>query len=267
MVERRSAAGRREDAETRDIPESGGADGRVSPMLDHVFRKLTRFADLAPGDRERIEACAWRVDRVEAGVDLIGEGADPGFVNVTLDGWACRYKQWEDGRRQILALLLPGDMCDPCMFLLNDKSHALATLTRAKIVRLPQKSMAALMEASPTLTRAFWLDMLVSVEVQREWTVSLGRRTAVERMAHLFCELLVRLRSVGLADASGCEMPLTQYDLGDALGLSSVHVNRTLQKLRSLKLIELRNKRLDVLDKDALRTLALFNPMYLHLQR
>lgn len=246
---------------------SAAGDRRANAtMLDYLFRRLTRFADLTPGDRERIEACAWRIDRIEAGVDLIGEGADPGFVNVALDGWVCRYKQLESGRRQILALLLPGDMCDPCMFLLPKMGHALATLTPATIMRLPRRSMVALMEASPTLAKAFWLDTMVSAEVQREWAVSLGRRTAVERMAHLLCELLARLRLVGLADARGCEMPLTQADLGDALGLSSVHVNRTLQKLRSMRLIELRNKRLDVLDEDALRTLALFDPTYLHLK-
>ena len=166
-------------------------------MLDHLVRKLTRFADLTLEDRKRIEACAWRVERVEAGIDLIGEGADTAFVNVALDGWACSYKQFENGRRQILALFLPGDMCEPCVSLLEDAGHALATLRPATIMRLPRKNLVALMNASPTLAKAFWLDMLVSAELQREWAVSLGRRTAIERMAHLLCELLVRLRSVG----------------------------------------------------------------------
>lgn len=236
-------------------------------MLDHLLRRLTRFADLNNQDLERIKSCAWVTEHIAAGVDLIEEGADPACVNVAVNGWAHRYKQLKDGRRQIVALLLPGDMCDPCVFLLDNMSHSLATLTPATVVRLSHQGMMTLLEASPAIAKAFWLNMMVSAEVQREWTVSLGRRTAIERMAHLLCELIVRLRTVGLGDARSCEMPLTQADLGDALGLSAVHVNRTLQELRAMKLIELRSKRLNLLDEGALQRLALFDPTYLHLQR
>ena len=236
-------------------------------MLNVVIRKLQRFTVLTEQDRHLIESRLQRVERYPPHVDVIQEGNDPRFLNVVLDGWACRYKQLEDGRRQILALFLPGDMCDPCVFLLKQMSHALTTLTPATIARISERDVFDLMRSSDTLTKAFWLEMLVSAEVQREWTVSLGRRTAIERMAHLFSELLLRLRAVGLSDGSECDMPITQADLGDALGLSSVHVNRTLQELRAMRLIDLRGRRLVVRDAPALRALALFNPDYLHIQR
>jgi CRP-like cAMP-binding protein len=236
-------------------------------MLGILFRKLEQFVGLPLDDRQLLELRGAKTHRYGAHADLLSEGSDPRFVNVVLEGWACRYKQLEDGRRQIIGFFLPGDMCDPCVFLLDQMSHTLATLTPALVARIPEADMLAIMRQSPTLNKALWFEMLVSAEVQREWTVSLGRRTAMERIAHLFCEMLVRLRAVGLADANGCDMPITQADLGDALGLSAVHVNRVLQELRALKLIDLRGRRLIVHDEPALQSLALFNPSYLHMQR
>ena len=208
-----------------------------------------------------------RIERVRPHCDVVQEGTHPRYLNIVLEGWACRYKQLEDGRRQVIALFVPGDMCDPCVFLLDEMSHALATLTPVTLARISESDMLELMRTSPSLSRAFWLEMLVSAEIQREWTVNIGRRTAVERMAHLFCELLLRLRASGLANSSECDMPITQADLGDVLGLSSVHVNRTLQEIRAMNLVELRSRRLVVHDENALQALALFNPNYLHLQR
>ena len=241
-------------------------DRRETLLLNVVFRKLQHFADLSHEDRQALESRARRVERYGSHVDVVQEGNDPRYLNLILDGWACRYKQLEDGRRQILSLFVPGDMCDPCVFLLDRMSHALATLTPATFARIPEKDVLEVMRGSAVLTRAFWLEMLVSAEVQREWTVSLGRRTATERLAHLFCELIARLRAVGLATASQCDMPITQADLGDALGLSSVHVNRTLQEMRAMKLIDLKGRRLVIHDEPALESLALFDPNYLHLQ-
>lgn len=226
---------------------------------------MQTFVPLMDADCALFERSAWRTERYASHADIIQEGTDPRYLNLVLEGWACRYKQLEDGRRQILSLFIPGDMCDPCVFLIETMSHALATLTPAVIARIPEADVSAMMRESPALAKAFWFDMLVNAEVQRERTLSLGRRSAIERMAHLFCELLVRLRVVGLATATECDMPLTQADLGDALGLSYVHVNRTLQDIRAMKLIELRGRRLTVLNEPGLQALALFNPNYLHL--
>ena len=235
-------------------------------MSNVVLRKLRHLAEISAEDQQLLNDCMQRIERVPSHSDLVQEGTHPRYLNIILEGWACRYKQLEDGRRQIIALFVPGDMCDPCVFLLDEMSHALATMTSVTLARIAEKDMLEIMHASPSLTRAFWLEMMVSAEVQREWTVNIGRRTAVERMAHLFCELLLRMRAVGLSNGSECDLPITQADLGDVLGLSSVHVNRTLQEIRAMKLVELRGKRLVVQDENALQALALFSPNYLHLQ-
>lgn len=236
-------------------------------MPEPVATKLRHFLPLSAEDVGLLHAGLRRLESYAAHTDVIQEGSEPRYLNVVLQGWICRYKQLEDGRRQIIAFFVPGDMCDPCVFLLDNMSHALATLTPATIARVSEPEILKLMQTSPGLTKAFWLEMLVSADIQREWTVSLGRRTAIERLAHLLCELLVRLRAVGLNEGPECELPLTQTDLGDALGLSSVHVNRTLQELRGMRLIELKGRRLVVRNETALQALALFNPDYLHFQR
>ena len=234
-------------------------------MLNAITRKLSHLVDLSADDRELLKASMGRVQHYPAHADIIREGNDPSCLNIVLDGWACRYKQLEDGRRQVLALFVPGDMCDPCVFMLQEMSHALATLTPTTIARVSEAAVVNAMKTSKSLNKAFWLEMLISAEVQREWTVNLGRRTATERMAHLCCEMMVRLRAVGMADGSSCEMPVTQADLSDILGLSAVHVNRTLQELRATGYMELRSRKLTIRNESALRAIALFTPDYLHL--
>jgi CRP-like cAMP-binding protein len=234
-------------------------------VLYLVLKKLERFVTLSDYDREALISYTQNIQHFEAHEDLIKDGEHPRYVNFVLEGWACRYKLLEDGRRQIISFFVPGDLSDPMIFLLREMSHGLSSITPVTVARISSDDMLALMAKSAALEKAFWLDMLVSAEIQREWTVALGRRTARERMAHLFCELGARLRMVGLADRSEFEMPVTQNDLADALGLSSVHVSRTLQELRGAGLIELRGKRLTIRNEKALRDVAMFDPSYLHL--
>jgi CRP-like cAMP-binding protein len=220
---------------------------------------------LSEGDRRTLISHAQRTQHFNAREDLNKDGDHARYVNFILEGWACRYKLLEDGRRQIVSFFVPGDLCDPIVFLLREMSHGLGSITPVTAARVSREEMVDLMAKSPTLEKAFWLDMLISAEIQREWTVALGRRTARERMAHLFCELAMRLRAVGLADGQEFDMPVTQTDLADALGLSSVHVSRTLQDLRGAGLIELKGKRLTLNNEKALREVAMFDPSYLHL--
>jgi CRP-like cAMP-binding protein len=232
-----------------------------------LHRKLAHFAPLTGDDRQALDARLRFVHRFGPHEDLFRHGEDPRHVNVILEGWACRYKQFEDGRRQTLALFLPGDMCDPHVFLLDRMSHSLGSLTPVTVARIPFDEISGLMDFSATLHRALLLEVLITTEVQREWTLSLGRRTSLERLAHLFCELALRLRSVGLTDRGSFDLPLTQADLADALGLSTVHVNRMLQELRATGLVEQRARRLTIYDEQGLRALAMFDPSYLHLNQ
>lgn len=232
-------------------------------MHNVLMRKLESFIRLSDADEIRLANAFRPSRRFAARTDIVPEGDDPSAAHVILDGWACRYKQFTDGRRQIISLLLPGDICDPHVFLLSRIGHAIGALTPVTVSRITGETIRDLKFSSPTLQEAFDREALATVEIQREWTVSLGRRSATERLAHLFCELHLRLAAVGLADASSCPLPLTQTDLADVLGLTSVHINRTLRDLRNTGLITLSGKRLVIEDAQGLRQLAHFDPTYL----
>ncbi len=236
-------------------------------MPQHLIDKLERFTRLSDEDRQVLKALARKVRLIEAGVDIIQEGDRPETVNLFLDGWACRYKQLEDGRRQIVAFFVPGDLCDIHVYVLREMDHAIAAITPVRLATVPREILLDTMDRHPRITRALWWESLVNAAIQREWTVNIGRRTALERLAHLFCELFLRLRAVGLAEGSTCPFPLTQLELADATGLTNVHVNRTLKEMRNAGLIVLKSRQLTVPNLAALQKAALFNPNYLHLER
>ncbi|MEQ9662720.1 MAG: Crp/Fnr family transcriptional regulator [Parasphingopyxis sp.] len=199
--------------------------------------------------------------------DLIREGDKPHVVNLVLEGWAQRYKQLPNGRRQILSFFIPGDLCDANVFILKEMDHSVSAVTKLTIAEISRTDFEAMMESSPRISQALWWKELVTVAVQREWTTSLGQRTAYERIAHLMCEMFIRLRTIGMTADNCCEFPLTQTEIADAAGLTPVHVNRTLQQLRNDGLIDLDHKRLTIHDFGGLMKAAMFNPTYLHLER
>jgi CRP-like cAMP-binding protein len=235
--------------------------------LSHIIRKLEQFVRLSAADRAMLDRALGRRTRTFAPrADIAREGERP-EAHLLLDGWACRYKQLEDGRRQIVSFFLPGDICDFNVFILREMDHSIGTITPVTTVDLPRQFFDEISAGYPRILTAFWWESLVNAAIQREWTMNLGQRTASERMAHLLCELFIRLRMVGLADDDSCSFPLTQADLAEATGLSKVHVNRTLQELRASDLIVLKDKTLLVPDLDRLISAGLFNPNYLHLER
>jgi CRP-like cAMP-binding protein len=169
-----------------------------------------------------------------------------------------------EGTRQITAFLMPGDCCDTHAFLLEQMEHAIATLTPARVAIIPRKRMEELLLTRPALTRAFWWTQLVDEDTLRAWIVSMGRRSSLQRVAHLMCELYVRARNIGLIDGDRFELPLTQLVLGDALGLTAVHVNRVLRKLRISGVMELTSGSLIISDISRLANVAGFDDNYLH---
>lgn len=237
-------------------------------MTNPLVRKLEQFARLSAEDRAVLErASAERIRRFGAHEDIIREGDRPRDVKLFLSGWACRYKQLEDGRRQIVAFFLPGDLCDHNVFILREMDHSIMALTPVTVAELTREAFERITLDHPRVLQALWWETLVSASVQREWTVNLGQREAVERMAHLFCELFLRLRGVGLTDEDACELPLRQSELAAATGMSEVHVNRTLQELRRRGLLTLKGRRLTIPNLNALMAAGLFSPNYLHLDR
>lgn len=235
-------------------------------MATFLIRKLQNFSRLSQRDKLALEtAAAGRVRPVPARQDIIREGDTPEPVNLVLDGWACRYKTLEDGRRQILAYLLPGDICDMRMFILKQMDHTVGTVTPVRIAEIPKDLVLDLTDRHPRVARALWWSSLVEEAITREWIVNNSQRSALERVAHLLCEVFIRLKAVGLTQGATCEFPVTQAELADTTGLSTVHMNRTLQELRSAGLIIFRGRSLTIPDLGRLKATALFNPAYLHL--
>ncbi|PXW53122.1 CRP-like cAMP-binding protein [Methylobacterium sp. B4] len=198
------------------------------------------------------------------GTDLIREGDRPEGLFVILDGFACRYKLRENGARQIMSFLLPGDLCDLDSSLLQRMDHGIGTLSPCSVGRLPPEQVREL-QRHPSFARTLRMAALTEEAILREWIVNIGRRSAVERLAHLFCELYLRLRAVGRADKRSYLLPITQIDLADTTGMTPVHVNRSLGELRRMRLIERAGKRLTILDLPRLIEVAEFRPDYLHL--
>ena len=236
--------------------------------MSSLIRKLEHFVRLSQTDRAILDrAASERVRKFGPRVDITREGDRPKDVHLILSGWACRYKQLEDGRRQVVSFFLPGDLCDLNMFILREMDHLIGTITPVSIADLSRDFFDDMSADHPRIVTAFWWESLVNAAVQREWTMNLGQRTALERMAHLLCEIFFRLRIAGLTREDSCDFPLTQADLADATGLSKVHVNRTLQELRSAGLIVLKGKMLVVPSLERLMNAGLFNSNYLHMDR
>lgn len=227
--------------------------------------KLAAHWPLDPRHREVINRLVGRpLQPLRIGSDLFAQGDQLRSIFFLLEGWAARYKMLEDGRRQIVSLLLPGDLCDPFCFLLHRADHGVTALTSIKVAEVGRSQFEEITLDHPEITKAMWVNALITAAIQREWCVNLGRRTALERLSHLFCELYHRLRGVSLVNNSGFHFPVTQLELADATGLTMVHTNRILQEMRRKGLIELHRRQLVVPDLAALESVCAFDPSYLH---
>jgi CRP-like cAMP-binding protein len=240
----------------------------LSAGIEPLFRMLSRFMALDAEDRAALSMLETGPPCVkEARSDIAREGENPTVIRLLVSGWACRYKDLPDGRRQIVGFFLPGDFCDLNVYILSELDHSIGTLTPVRYFEIQPEQFQEVVDARPHLIRALLWHEMVQAGIQREWLLSIGQRTPVERLANLFVELYYRLKAVGLANGHGFEFPITQHNLAEANGLSLVHVNRTLQEMRRLGLIELADRQLKFLDFDALKTTAMFNSNYLHFNR
>jgi len=231
-----------------------------------LVRKLEQFTSLSDPERRALQTAPMRVRDVPARSDLIAEGDCPGDVSLLSEGFACRYKLLGDGRRQIMAFLIPGDICDLRAFLLGRMDHAVAALSRCQVLHIPHQTLFEIIEKHPRIGFALWRDTMLDGAIYRQWLTNVGRRSAYQRIAHLLCEIWWRLQAVGRTRGDSYELPVTQTDIGDAMGLSVVHVNRTLQQLRADGLISLRSNVVVVLNWRQLQDAGEFDPAYLQLQ-
>jgi CRP-like cAMP-binding protein len=185
--------------------------------------------------------------------------------HLLLEGWAGRYITLSDGRRQILAIHVPGDFVDLHSLPLQIMDHSVATFTPCRIALAPHDRLRAVTASHPHLARLMWLSTLVDAAILRQWLVGSGKRSAVEQTAHLFCELFVRLQLTGRTEGKSFTFPLSQVELADCLGVSAVHANRVLQELRATQVLAWRGRHVEIRDWEALQALAGFDPVYLNL--
>jgi len=182
-----------------------------------------------------------------------------------LEGFSARYKVLRDGTRQIMAFLVPGDMCDIHVAMLGAMDHGIVAVSDCRIGHLPRETIKDLTGNYSEINQALWWATLVDEATLREWLVNIGRRPADRQMGHLFCELLARLGAVGLAGINSFSLPLTQEVLADALGMSPVHASRVLRELRDANLVAFANGVVTIPDVARLQAFAEFDVAYLHL--
>jgi len=231
-----------------------------------LIRKLDHLFPLGGDELQILESACSRVVQFRADQDIVCDGDRPKACNLLLEGFVCRYKLTAEGKRQIMSFQFPGDIFDAQSLILEEMDHSISAITPCKVALIPHETMLEITETYPRIARALWKDTLVDAAVFREWMTSIGRRSSYQRIAHLMCEVLVRLDVVGLAHGHTIEWPFTQTEIGDALGLSNVHVNRTLQQLRKAGLITLANSSLAIHHWDGLKDAGQFDGRYLHLR-
>jgi CRP-like cAMP-binding protein len=221
--------------------------------MDQLFTKLERVTALSDDDRSGLLALFSDTHHFKKGGNILREGEQPEHLHVLIDGWAAQCVALVDGSRQTTALLKRLD-------------HGVVALTPVTIGTARRERLIALLLDRPNVARAFWQTTLVDAAVLRSWLVNIAHRDSYRRIAHLMCELHTRLSCLGLVSGSTCVVPLTQQQLGNALGLTPVHVNRMLRRLRNEGLMEFRKRTLTLHNIAELQEVANFDSGYLHIR-
>ena len=228
--------------------------------------KIQRFVSLDATEIAAIEALCGDPKDLPADHVIIEEGNRPDQATLILRGLAFRYKFLPGGRRQILGYVVPGDICDAHFAVFDRLDHGVTLLADSRVVKIPVRKILDLLAHHPKIERGLSLAALVDQAILREWVLNIGQRDAYQKLSHFFCEMAVRLGAVGLANSDGSiDLPLNQAVLADTTGLSPVHTNRTLQRLRCEGLIVLRKRRLTITDPARLAAVAGFEEHYLRI--
>ena len=242
-------------------------DGQSPSALMPMVQKLQLWAPLGDDDVAALLALPYQLRTVRPREMLVREHDRPTYCSVLLSGNAIRHKMTWGGARQILSIHMTGDMVDLHNSLLRSADHTVEALTPLKAAYIPVDAIRAVAFARPEVGQAMWYETLIDASIAREWTLNIGRRNALARTAHLLCEFAVRMAASGLVDMSGYELPMTQEQLADALGLTPIHVNRTIKVLNDDGLITHKRRAVEILDFEGLAKLGEFDPRYLHLSQ
>jgi CRP-like cAMP-binding protein len=236
------------------------------PNHNPLIRKIESIFTLTDDERQALDNLPMQVVSIKADQDIVREGDHPTRSCLILSGFACTYKVTAEGKRQIVSFNLPGDIPDLQSLHLKVLDNSIGTISPCSVGFITHEALRDVCDHYPRITAALWRETLIDAAIFREWVMNVGRREAYTRMAHVLCELLVRLRAVGLTNDYSCDLPITQGEFADALGVTNVHVNRVLQQMRADGLIELNGDRLFVPDWDRLKEAGEFDPTYLHLE-
>jgi CRP-like cAMP-binding protein len=238
---------------------------QATPDLSRLLRRIELRVPLTEREKNVLAAAVSRTYVVPAKSQIVHDGARPEVSTVLITGFAARSKHTENGSRQITALHVPGDFVDLHSFPLKVMDHSVTAVTDCDVATVPHAALTKIVATEPNLTTALWLLTLLDSAIHREWLVSMGAMSAEAHMAHLFCEMFMRLKAVGLTEGGRFLFPVTQQELAAALGLSGVHVNRVLQGLRAQSLIEFDGRQATIIDWNGLVALGQFDPTHLHL--
>jgi CRP-like cAMP-binding protein len=233
----------------------------IEPTIDRLEMRQA----LDEADREALRALPLTYRTMDPASYLVREGEKPESCVLLLAGFAYRHKVTGDGDRQILSIHMPGEFLDLQNSFLAVADHNVQALTRVAVAFVPVAALQALALARPRIAAAMWIETLIDAAIFREWIVNVGRRDSVTRIAHLLCEFALRLAEAGLGDQHRYDLPMTQDQLADATGLTPVHVNRVLQQLGRLGLIDRDKRAIRIANWDRLRHVGDFSSRYLHI--
>lgn len=236
-------------------------------MIDKHLVKIRARDPISSEEEAAIRSSVREVIEVPADRVVVREQQPIDVCTILLSGIAARRKDMRNGRRQFTELHVPGDFTDLHSFTLKYLDHDIVALSHCSFAVVPHEQLAQIMKHHPHLAWVYWFGTNLDAAIHREWELSLGSRSAIARMAHLFCELCIRLDIVGLVSDGSYDLPLSQQELGEMLGITPVHANRTLQQLRKLGSVEFTNGIVTIKNLDALKHTAEFNPAYLYLDR
>lgn len=233
-------------------------------LLADVVDRWSRFASLSDEDRRAIGALPVTERTFERESYLIREGQPTTHCTLLRSGFAYRHKLVRNGARQIISIHIPGEFVDLQNAMFEIADHNVQCLTRVEVLLIRKQALNDIIADRPNVRRVLWLDTLIDASIFREWVVNVGRRNARARIAHLLCELILRIRQTEDILQTSWDIPLTQEQMADAVGLTPVHTNRTLKSLREDGVITFEQRKLRVIDWDKLVKVGEFNERYLH---
>jgi len=234
---------------------------------DIIIRKLTEHSWIDPEDEAALRSLAVRTRDLGPDEDLVAEDSQSEILALVIDGLVARYHTRSSGKRQYLSFHMSGDMPDAQALFLEKRDHAICSIGQARVGLIGREDMLDIIKARPSIGVAVWRGTLIDAAIVRAAIANLGARPGRVRLAHLFCELYYRARSSGIAEQGSCNLPFHQGQLGDALAMSLVTVNRTLQALRRTGAMQFRNGTMTVHDWQRLAEIGHFDPSYLHIRR